>query len=142
MLPESHQLLVSGLSLINVIVNSPDELRVRVVLRNELFSLGLDSLLSSLAESTTDEKLTKQISNFSYLHEDDILYQMVIVMNYFILLYFIYLTLIDMYELETRFGNIARDPVDLVRLLIRKLERTPVYTSLVSVLHNLATVWL
>ena len=45
-----------------------------------------------------------------------------------------------MYELETRFGTIASDPVDLVRQLIRKLERTPVYTSLVSVLHNLATV--
>lgn len=45
-----------------------------------------------------------------------------------------------MYELETRFGAIARDPVDLVQQLIRKLERTPVYTSLVSVLHNLATV--
>lgn len=47
-----------------------------------------------------------------------------------------------MYELETRFGAIASDPVDLVRQLIRKLERTPVYTSLVSVLHNLATVYL
>lgn len=45
-----------------------------------------------------------------------------------------------MYELETKFGAIATDPVDLVRQLMRKLDRTPAYTSFVSVLHNLATV--
>lgn len=70
---ESHSLLVSGLSLLNVIVNSPDELRVRVVLRNELFSLGLDSLLSALSEVVDGEdKLSKQLSTFSYLHDDGI----------------------------------------------------------------------
>lgn len=72
MLPESHSLLVSGMSLVNVIVNSPDELRVRVVLRNELFSMGLDSLLVCLSENAGSGKLYNQLSTFNYLHEDGI----------------------------------------------------------------------
>jgi hypothetical protein len=71
LLPESANLLVSGMSLINVIVNSPDELRVRVVLRNELFALGLDGLLWALSEHQS-EKLANQLSTFTYLHEDGI----------------------------------------------------------------------
>ncbi len=46
----------------------------------------------------------------------------------------------DIYELETRFYSIATDPVDLVRLLMRKLERTPAYSTFVSILHNIAFV--
>jgi hypothetical protein len=62
------------MSLINVIVNSPDELRVRVVLRNELFALGLDGILEALNEiGETNEKLGNQLSTFMYLHEDGII---------------------------------------------------------------------
>lgn len=45
-----------------------------------------------------------------------------------------------MYELETRFAGIAEDPVDLVRQLIRKLEKTPAYNPFISILHNVAVV--
>ncbi len=62
------------MSLINVLVNTPDELRVRVVLRNELFALGLDSILSVLVDvATPNETLDNQLQTFTYLHEDGIL---------------------------------------------------------------------
>ncbi len=63
------------MSLINVIVNSPDELRVRVLLRNELFALGLDDgLLSSIANmATSNEILETQLDTFSFLLDDGII---------------------------------------------------------------------
>ncbi len=73
-LPDSHAVLVSGMSLINVIVNSPDELRVRVVLRNELFALGLDGIMTSLSSisAVNSDKLSSQVQTFTYLYEDGI----------------------------------------------------------------------
>jgi Diaphanous FH3 Domain len=56
------------------IVSAPDELRVRVLLRNEFFALGLDDgLLASLFDlSHTSDALAAQISTFTDLLEDGI----------------------------------------------------------------------
>lgn len=40
-----YQYLVSCMVLINLVVNGPDDLRVRSLLRNEFFQLGLEGIL-------------------------------------------------------------------------------------------------
>lgn len=70
--------LGAALALINVIVNSPDELRVRVLLRNEFFAMGLDDgLLDSLtALGPRNENLASQLDTFTYLLEDGTLFRL------------------------------------------------------------------
>jgi hypothetical protein len=107
------QYLVSCMVLVNIIVNGPDELRIRSLLRNEFFQLGLEGMLKELAKLKSEE-LRAQIETFNGVMADDYA------------------------EMEERFLDMNSEvPLDMARKIIQNMNKSTGYKFFLSILHNL-----